>query len=69
MVKLKKEALKNKGVPVKQRKYILGIVEKLRRGVLTFEYLERRTTVKPCRKLTIAQASNKAKKDDKKEKK
>jgi hypothetical protein len=62
--------LKKKGVPVKQRKYILGIVEKLRRGVLTFEYLERRTTIKPCRKLTISQAASKgAKKDEKKEKK
>ncbi len=67
MIFLKKEALKKKGVPTKQRKYILGIVDKLRRGVLTFEYLQRRTTIKPCRKLTISQSAGKAaKKDDKK---
>ena len=29
----------------------------MRRGLLTFEYLSRRTSVKPCRKLTIAKAA------------
>jgi len=27
----------------------------LRSGILTFEYLQRRLAIKPCRKLTIAQ--------------
>ena len=35
--------LKKRGVPVKQRKYIMRCVEQLRAGVLTFEYLGRRT--------------------------
>ena len=35
--------MKEKGVPARVRRWILGIREKLRRGVLTFEYLERRT--------------------------
>jgi hypothetical protein len=40
----------------------------MKRGLLTFEYLQRRTTLKPCRKLTIAQANKggKAKSKDKK---
>jgi hypothetical protein len=32
----------------------------LRRGILTFEYISRRTSIKPCRKLTIAQAQKAA---------
>jgi hypothetical protein len=44
----KQYVLKGKGVPPKVRKYILSVIEELRRGVLTFEYLERRTSlVKP----------------------
>ena len=35
--------MKKRGVPVKQRKYIRRCVEQLRAGVLTFEYLGRRT--------------------------
>ncbi|KRW99545.1 hypothetical protein PPERSA_02403 [Pseudocohnilembus persalinus] len=37
------KAMKEKGIPPKIRRYILDIKEQLRRGVLTFEYLERRT--------------------------
>jgi len=44
--------MKKKGVPTKHRKYLLRIKEDLKRGILTFEYLERRTALKPCRKLT-----------------
>lgn len=47
--------MKKKGVPVKQRKYLLRIRHMMKRGLLTFEYLSRRNVVKPCRKLTIAQ--------------
>jgi len=35
--------MKFKGVPAKERKHILRSVEKLRRGLLSFEYLFRRT--------------------------
>ena len=35
--------MKEKAVPAKIRRYILNIKEHLRRGVLTFEYLSRRT--------------------------
>lgn len=66
IVTLLKEELKAKGVPVKQRKYLLRTVNYLRRGILTFEYLSRRTVVKPCRKITIAkQAPAKANKQTK----
>ena len=40
---LKKDKFKEKGLPPHHRKYILSKVEMLRRGVLTFEYLQRRT--------------------------
>lgn len=36
--------MKEKGVPTSQRKYILKTREMLRRGILTFDYLGRRTT-------------------------
>ena len=55
--------MKKKGVPTKQRKYFLRIKEDLKRGILTFEYLERRTALKPCRKLTKSVAGGKGKKD------
>jgi hypothetical protein len=62
--------LREKNVPVKQRKYILRTVHFLRSGILTFEYLQRRLVVKPCRQLTIAQPTKGgkggAKKTDKK---
>ncbi len=58
--------MKKKGVPIKQRKYLLRMREMLKRGILTFEYLERRTAIKPCRKLTISTGNKAAKKDDKK---
>jgi hypothetical protein len=62
--------MKAKGVPVKQRKYLLGVVDKFRRGLLTWEYIQSRTSIKPCRKLTIsAGAAKGGKKDDKKDKK
>ena len=41
--------MKAKGVPVVQRKYILRCRELLRRGVLTFEYLNRRTCLDKVR--------------------
>jgi len=43
---LNRDQLKEKGVPATQRKHIFRIREMLRRGVLTFDYLERRTTLK-----------------------
>jgi len=36
--------MKEKGIKPQQRKYIFRIREMLKRGVLTFEYLNRRTT-------------------------
>eukprot|EP00340_Litonotus_pictus_P006988 CAMPEP_0170518194 /NCGR_PEP_ID=MMETSP0209-20121228/3940_1 /TAXON_ID=665100 ORGANISM="Litonotus pictus, Strain P1" /NCGR_SAMPLE_ID=MMETSP0209 /ASSEMBLY_ACC=CAM_ASM_000301 /LENGTH=112 /DNA_ID=CAMNT_0010803661 /DNA_START=151 /DNA_END=489 /DNA_ORIENTATION=+ len=47
--------LKEKGVAAKQRKYLLRIIDMLRRGLLTFEYIESRRHTKPCRKLTKPQ--------------
>lgn len=38
--------MKFKGIPAKERKHILRCVEKLRRGLLSFEYLFRRTVTK-----------------------
>ena len=42
MIKIFQIGMKKKGVPPKVRRYILNNIEMLRRGVLTFEYLERR---------------------------
>lgn len=39
----KRWELKGKGVPIRQRKYILKVTEYFRRGALTFEMLEKRT--------------------------
>jgi len=39
------------GIPPQKRKYIMRIVEELRRGVLTFEYLERRTVLELPKKV------------------
>lgn len=39
----REHGFKAKGIPAKVRKYLLRIREELRRGVLTFDYLERRT--------------------------
>lgn len=47
--------MKVKGVPIKQRKYLLRTIHLLRRGLLTFEYIQSRTVTKPVRKLTKAQ--------------
>ena len=41
--------MKERGVPVVNRKYILRCRELLRRGLLTFEYLNRRTCLDKCR--------------------
>ena len=41
--------MKGRGVPCKQRKYILRCREQLKLGVLTFEYLKRRTVTDRCR--------------------
>lgn len=43
---------KSKELPVKQRKYLSRIVLLLKRGLLNFNYLERRVHTKPVRKLT-----------------
>lgn len=61
--------MRAKGVPVKQRKYLLRMRDMLKRGILTFEYLQRRTNTKPCKKLTIPTAKSGAKKGVAKEKK
>jgi hypothetical protein len=58
--------LREKSVPVKQRKYLLRTVHFLRSGILTFEYIQRRIAVKPCRKLSIAQPTKGGKKAEKK---
>ena len=42
--------IKHRGVPTVQRKYLLRCRELLRRGLLTFEYLNRRTCLDKCRK-------------------
>lgn len=39
----KRWELKGKGIPIRQRKYILKITEYFRKGVLSFELLEKRT--------------------------
>ena len=41
--------MKAAGVPTHQKKYILRCVEQLRRGLLTFEYLGRRTCLEPIK--------------------
>ena len=41
--------MKEAGVPHHQRKYILRCIELLRRGLLTFEYLSRRTCLEPIK--------------------
>lgn len=41
-----------KELPTKQRKYLLRHITFMRRGLLTFDYLNTRTCVAPCRKLT-----------------
>ena len=56
--------MKEKGIPIKQRKYILRIKELMRRGLITFEFLARRTCVKPVHKLTKSSPNKKAKKTD-----
>ena len=63
-IKLKKEEMKTKGIPIKQRKYILRIREFMRRGLITFEFLSKRTSVKPVHKLTKVSPNKKAKKTD-----
>lgn len=56
------ESLNSKGVPCRQRKYLLRHIDLMRRGILTFEYLSRRTAVKPCRKLSKPSTKTPAKK-------
>ena len=43
--------MKAKEIPVRQRKYILRMKEMLRCGQLNFDYLSKRTHVKPCREI------------------
>ena len=47
---LTSKEMKDRGIPTIQRKYILRCREMLRRGVLTFEYLSRRTVLSNVRK-------------------
>lgn len=54
--------MKEKGIPTKQRKYILRIRQLMRRGIITFEYLNRRTCVKPVHRLTKQNPNSAAKK-------
>lgn len=56
------EYLNKKGLPTKQRKYLLRNLEFMRRGLLSFEYLEKRTCTAPCRKLTKPQQKSSGKK-------
>ena len=46
---LDSKEMKVKGIPTVQRKYILRCRELLRRGMLTFEYLNRRTCLEKVR--------------------
>ena len=48
--KLTTQEMKELGVPTHQRKYILRCRNMLKRGLLTFEYLGRRTCLDKCRK-------------------
>lgn len=57
-----------KEVPIKQRKYLLRIINDMRRGLITWEYLERRVHTAPCRKLTIPSAAKAGKVKKKEEK-
>ena len=41
----KRKQLKAKGIPTRQRKYILRVNEYMRRGVLSFPHLEKRTAL------------------------
>ena len=47
---LSSKAMRERGVPTVQRKYILRCRELLRRGILTFEYLGRRTVLNPLKR-------------------
>lgn len=38
--------MKKKDIPANPRKYIRMMCERMKRGVLTFEYLDRRTQIK-----------------------
>ena len=44
--KISSKEMKEKEIPAALRKYIKMIIERLKRGVLTFEYLERRNPVR-----------------------
>ena len=46
---LSSREMRERGVPTRQRKYILRQRELLRRGLLTFEYLSRRTVLDKIR--------------------
>ena len=41
----KRWELKGKGIPIRQRKYIVKVTEYFRRGALTFEMLKKRTAI------------------------
>lgn len=60
--------LSKKEIPIKQRKYLLRIINDMRRGLITWEYLERRIHTAPCRKLTIPSAAKAGKAKKKEEK-
>lgn len=57
--------LKKKELPIKQRKYLLRCINLMRRGLLTFEYLESRKHTEPVRKLTRPQVKKAKKVEDK----
>jgi hypothetical protein len=61
--------LSKKELPIKQRKYLIRNVDLMRRGLLTFEYLDSRIKTAPCRKLTKPVKKEVKKKKEEKEKK
>jgi hypothetical protein len=54
--------MKEKVIPVKQRKYLLRVRELIRRGLITFNFISRRTCLKPVHKLRKSSSNKKAKK-------
>jgi hypothetical protein len=52
LFEMNSEKLKEKGLPVKQRKYLLRMVHMMRRGLITFDFLKARTNTKTIYKLT-----------------
>lgn len=55
--RLQQEKLKELEIPVRPRKTILEVCEGLRRGVVTFEYLEKRIIQDPKKKAAQQKAA------------